>query len=93
VPLFSDLRTHDMGPILADVDMNGSAIAQGTDVAGRCIQSRYFVTRPLWGVGDTGPWLHDGRATTLLEAITLHRGEAAPVVAAFNARLPISRQS
>lgn len=35
-----------------------------------------FMTAPLWGVGQTGPWLHDGRATTLAEAILTHGGEA-----------------
>jgi len=28
--------------------------------------------RPLWGVADTAPYLHDGRAATLDEAIRLH---------------------
>src|SRR5688572_9115264 len=31
-----------------------------------------FLTPELWGVGNTGPWLHDGRAGTLEEAIRLH---------------------
>ena len=93
VPLFSDLRTHDMGPALADVDLNGTALAQGTDVAGLCIQSRMFVTRPLWGVGDTGPWLHDGRALTLLDAIRMHGGEAQPIIDAFNALSPADQQA
>lgn len=35
-----------------------------------------FGTKELWGVGCTGPWMHDGRATTLTEAIMLHGGEA-----------------
>ena len=35
-----------------------------------------FGTKELWGVACTGPWLHDGRATTLREAIMLHGGEA-----------------
>jgi CxxC motif-containing protein (DUF1111 family) len=62
-------------------------------VAKVCVQPRFFLTRPLWGVADTGPWLHDGRATTLTEAILLHgdssvpvpanRSEAAPVIDAF----------
>jgi CxxC motif-containing protein (DUF1111 family) len=33
-------------------------------------------TRELWGVGSTGPWLHDGRATSLKDAILFHGGEA-----------------
>jgi CxxC motif-containing protein (DUF1111 family) len=36
-----------------------------------------FGTEELWGVACTGPWLHDGRATTLREAILWHGGEAA----------------
>ena len=32
-------------------------------------------TPPLWGVRDSGPYLHDGRADTLDQAIALHGGE------------------
>lgn len=34
-------------------------------------------TPPLWGVRDSAPYLHDGRAATLEEAIALHGGEGA----------------
>jgi cytochrome c551/c552 len=66
VPMFSDLKRHDMGPGLAE-DFH-RATAQ---------QNREFITAKLWGVADTAPYLHDGRALTLNEAITLHGGEAA----------------
>ncbi len=33
-------------------------------------------TPPLWGVRDSAPYLHDGRADTVDEAILLHAGEA-----------------
>jgi len=39
-----------------------------------------FLTPELWGVGNTGPWLHDGRAGTLEEAVLLH-GEDQPPAA------------
>jgi hypothetical protein len=66
VRLYGDLKRHDMGPALADaVDEIGT---------GRSM----WKTRELWGVGNTGPWLHDGRATTLSEAILLHGGESQP---------------
>lgn len=83
IPLFSDLQSHDMGTGLMDIG------PQGADVAGICIAPRIFMTRPLWGVADTGPWLHDGRATTLLEAIILHGGsstgsEAGKIIDAFS---------
>jgi hypothetical protein len=65
VPLYSDLKRHDMGPDLADgIDETGT----GPSV---------WLTRPLWGVGSTDPYLHDGRATTLDEAIRAHGAEAA----------------
>ncbi len=34
-------------------------------------------TPPLWGVADSAPYMHDGRAETLLESISMHDGEAA----------------
>ncbi len=33
-------------------------------------------TAPLWGVKDSAPYMHDGRAATLLEAVSVHEGEA-----------------
>ena len=34
-------------------------------------------TPPLWGVADSAPYMHDGRAETLIEAIAMHGGESA----------------
>lgn len=64
VHLFSDLKRHDMGNALA------TAALQGT------IPARVFLTRPLWGLAETAPYLHDGRAPTVHDAIVLHGGEA-----------------
>jgi Di-haem oxidoreductase, putative peroxidase/Cellulose binding domain len=65
VRLYSDLRRHNMGPELAEsIDEAGT----GASV---------WKTTALWGVGSTPPYLHDGRATTLTEAIEFHGGEAA----------------
>jgi di-heme oxidoreductase (putative peroxidase) len=64
VHLFSDLKRHDMGPALA------TPTAQGT------IPAQVFLTRPLWGLAETAPYLHDGRAPTVHDAIVLHGGEA-----------------
>ena len=86
VPLFSDLRRHKMGKGLKERD----GFRQSTDVAGLVVPEDEFLTRPLWGVGDTGPWLHDGRAQSLEEAILLHRSEgseANDVIDAFT-KLP-----
>ena len=48
-------------------------------------------TPPLWGVGDSGPYLHDGRAKTLKEAILAHAGESIISVEKF-AAFPESEQ-
>ena len=66
VPLFADLKRHDMGPGLAETFEQGE------------IPNEDFTTARLWGVADSAPYLHDGRATTLFEAITAHGGEAQP---------------
>lgn len=64
VPLFSDLLIHDMGQGLSDNTPFG--LATGSE----------FRTQPLWGVAAAAPYLHDGRADTLDEAIRAHGGEA-----------------
>jgi hypothetical protein len=63
VPLFSDLKRHDMGPGLAE--------STGGDL------DAMFITARLWGVADTAPYLHDGRALTLTDAILAHGGPEA----------------
>ena len=73
---FGDMKRHDMGPELAEaIDEAGT----GASV---------FLTENLWGVGVTGPYLHDGRATTLTEAILWHGGEAATSRTAFQSVSP-----
>ncbi|HHH30526.1 MAG TPA: hypothetical protein ENK57_19595 [Polyangiaceae bacterium] len=64
LPVYSDLLLHDMGPELADGLVQGDAT--GSE----------FRTQPLWGLTAVGPYLHDGRATTIETAIALHGGEA-----------------
>ncbi|MBI4586381.1 MAG: hypothetical protein HY717_20420 [Planctomycetes bacterium] len=44
-----------------------------------------FRTAPLWGLRDTPPYLHDGSAETVREAILKHRGEAEAARQAFQA--------
>lgn len=50
------------------------------------ILQREWRTPPLWGVADSAPYLHDGRAKTLEEAIHWHGGEARESVTAFKRR-------
>jgi CxxC motif-containing protein (DUF1111 family) len=62
VPLFSDLLLHDVG--------TGDFIPQASALPNE------IRTPSLWGLRVRRPLLHDGRASTLEEAIGHHRGEA-----------------
>ncbi|HKZ78090.1 MAG TPA: di-heme oxidoredictase family protein [Pyrinomonadaceae bacterium] len=64
VPLYADLRRHEMGPRMADA----------RDESG--VKKSVFLTRPLWGVGSYTTFLDDGSAPTLKDAILRHGGEA-----------------
>jgi CxxC motif-containing protein (DUF1111 family) len=73
VRLYSDLLLHDLGPGLADGFPQGSAT--GAE----------FRTAPLWRVSDRSHFLHDGRATSIADAIGAHGGQAGAAKAAFTA--------
>ena len=47
-----------------------------------------WLTRPLWGLAETAPYLHDGSAATIPEAIVAHGGEAEDARDAFVALTP-----
>ena len=46
---------------------------------------REWRTPPLWGVADSAPYLHDGRAETLDAAIRWHGGEATDATSEYRA--------
>jgi CxxC motif-containing protein (DUF1111 family) len=76
---YTDLLVHDMGPGLDDGYTEGDA------------KTSEWRTTPLWGLG-LAPGvqggniylMHDGRAHSIEEAITLHGGEAAASAGRFN---------
>ncbi len=61
--IFTDFKRHDLGPNFHERQYDGSLQAA-------------FVTEPLWGVGSTAPYGHDGRSINLKEVILRHGGEA-----------------
>jgi CxxC motif-containing protein (DUF1111 family) len=69
VEAYSDLLLHDVG--------TGDGIAQGT------APPNMMRTPPLWGVSDTGPYLHDGSAATIKDAIRRHGNQGAAARRAF----------
>lgn len=64
VAAYTDLLLHDMGPDLADICLGLATPAE-------------FRTEPLMGVRLATRFMHDGRATSLEQAIELHDGEGA----------------
>ena len=61
--IFTDLKRHDLGPNFHELNYDGSFL-------------KAFMTTPLWGVGSTAPYGHDGRSIDLMEVILRHGGEA-----------------
>jgi len=61
---FSDFLLHDMGALGDGITQNGAT-------------GRLMRTQPLWGLRTQANMLHDGRATTIVEAIEAHDGQAA----------------
>ena len=77
--LFSDLKRHDMGT------------ANAAQHVQRGVALNEYLTPRLWGVADSAPYLHDGRAPSFDYAIAGHDGEGAPARAAF-AALPFEEK-
>jgi len=78
-------REDDESTIAGPATFRGTVIPAGkTAKLGRVVRSKIIPTRtsmewrtpPLWGVNDSAPYMHDGRAETILEAISMHDGEA-----------------
>jgi RNA polymerase sigma factor (sigma-70 family) len=82
--IYSDLLLHDMGP--QPVDSDGYTVFSGEPApavdrpgaaAAASATAREWRTPPLWGLRDSGPYLHDGRAARVDQAIALHAGQGA----------------
>lgn len=71
--LFSDLKRHDMGP------QNAARHVQNG------VRTSEYLTPRLWGVADSAPYLHDGRAPSFDYAIAGHDGEGAAARDAYAA--------
>ena len=61
--IYTDFKRHNLGPNFHERNYDGTI-------------RTHFLTTPLWGVGSTGPYGHDGRSMTLTEVILRHGGEA-----------------
>ena len=80
VALYSDLLLHEMGP-----ELEGTCTPAATTTE--------FRTEPLMGLRYRDRYLHDGRATRVMDAILAHGGEAAAARAAFEALNRLQQES
>ncbi|HEX2455206.1 MAG TPA: di-heme oxidoredictase family protein, partial [Vicinamibacterales bacterium] len=76
--IYTDLKRHDLGPAFHERNYDGTMRTS-------------FLTTPLWGVGTTAPYGHDGRSINLTEVILRHGGEAAAARDAFANLSPPNR--
>jgi CxxC motif-containing protein (DUF1111 family) len=76
--LYSDLLLHRMGQTLEGGGSYGEPPVPLPEFSpGEGPRPDEWRTPPLWGVADSAPYMHDGRAGTLEDAIHLHAGQAA----------------
>ena len=68
--IFTDFKRHNLGPNFYERNYDGTIHTE-------------FMTTPLWGVGSTPPYGHDGRSINLTEVILRHGGEAQKEATAF----------
>lgn len=76
VPAYTDMKLHDItsgpnDPGREPIDQN-----QPAGSAGFLAGNARFMTARLWGVANSGPYMHHGKFTTMREAILAHDGEA-----------------
>jgi CxxC motif-containing protein (DUF1111 family) len=95
--LYSDNLLHDLGiQLQSSTGYYGSIIPEPEIANDKFAESQQpkpgeWRTAPLWGVADSGPYLHDGRAETLEAAIEAHAGEAVDVAKRFKEAPPEDR--
>ncbi len=88
--IYSDLLLHRMGHDLESrgSSYGGSPPAPSERSPGEGPLSDEWRTPPLWGVADSGPYMHDGRAVTLEDAIRMHGGQGKRAARRFKRSSP-----
>ncbi len=87
--IYSDLLLHNMGSRLSDAG-SYTVLESEPDSKDKSKQARpanelEWRTPPLWGLRDSAPYLHDGRAKTIADAVELHEGEGRAAAQAYKA--------
>lgn len=86
--IYSDLLLHEMGHDLVGGGSYGDSRVPVPNSPAEGLSPSEWRTPPLWGVADSAPYLHDGRAATLEMAIQMHGGQSARSAHNFAALAP-----
>lgn len=70
--VYSDFKYHDVGEAFYQMQFDGTVV-------------KLWRTSPLWGVGSTGPYGHDGASLSLDAVVRRHGGEALAARKAYTA--------
>ena len=76
--------------IIPNMAANGPAPSVASPPLGAPTRQEWR-TPPLWGFRDSGPYLHDGRAQTLEQAVAMHGGQGAGAANRFFKLTPRER--
>lgn len=83
--IYSDLLMHRMGEeLVGGGSYNDPPVPVPVPDAPDGPHPSEWRTPPLWGVADSAPYLHDGRAATLRDAIIQHGGQGRQSAIVFN---------
>lgn len=77
--IYSDFKYHDVGEAFYQIQFDGSVVRQ-------------WRTTPLWGVGHTAPYGHDGADLDLDSVIRRHGGEALASRVAYTSMSELERK-
>jgi CxxC motif-containing protein (DUF1111 family) len=87
--IYSDLLLHRMGqPLEGGGSYNEPPLPRPDGTPGDGPSPGEWRTPPLWGVADSAPYLHDGRAANLEEAIEMHGGQGTRSAQRFKGLAP-----
>ena len=102
--LYSDLLLHEMGDRLIDTGFYGVFVAGAPPIRlepnGNAQRSREplgasvteWRTPPLWGLRDSAPYMHDGRAGDIDQAIRAHGGQGSASARRYAESSPRKRE-
>ncbi|HEX8632728.1 MAG TPA: di-heme oxidoredictase family protein [Pyrinomonadaceae bacterium] len=76
--IYTDFKRHDLGANFHEANYDGTI-------------RKLLMTTPLWGVGTTAPYGHDGRSINLQEVILRHGGESLAARNAYAALTSINQ--